>query len=344
MKSFNVLVLVAAVWAAFVPASVQARQLLGSRVDTEPTNDTPAGADLATSSAGNVSRVQAWLDAGDFDHFKITKSLFTDPGAFVVLVTPIELAPGGLSTPDTIVEVFAPNNSLIASDDDSGTDFPAGPGPRGSVVRFVAIDTGDYIIKVRGFSGATSGAYLLTVAQIDILANDSFPHWVSDLEGGVPPSAALLDITTNPIMLGLGGSSGLDDIDFASVDLRRGDIFSVSVVGVEGLNANFSSPDIILTLLAPDAVTPLVMSSNDTAGQSPGGNNSGVGGTIRFIAPSTGRYHLRFQSTANGSGFYSVVTSVLRADPNCPGDADGSGTVNFNDITTVLANLGAVCQ
>ena len=38
-----------------------------------------------------------------------------------------------------------------------------------------------------------------------------------------------------------------------------------------------------------------------------------------------------------------VLTVVFTAPPSsCPGDADGSGAVNFSDITSVLANLGAI--
>jgi hypothetical protein len=35
------------------------------------------------------------------------------------------------------------------------------------------------------------------------------------------------------------------------------------------------------------------------------------------------------------------TVSFVTAPPNCPGDANGNGTVSFSDITSVLANYGA---
>jgi hypothetical protein len=54
---------------------------------------------------------------------------------------------------------------------------------------------------------------------------------------------------------------------------------------------------------------------------------------------------------AGGIGMWNVWESLGRYDditltllpPACPGDADGNGTVNFSDITQVLASFGTMC-
>ena len=48
--------------------------------------------------------------------------------------------------------------------------------------------------------------------------------------------------------------------------------------------------------------------------------------------------------TVRLSNFSACVPTLVVPAPPCPGDSDGSRSVNFTDITVVLANLGAACQ
>lgn len=46
---------------------------------------------------------------------------------------------------------------------------------------------------------------------------------------------------------------------------------------------------------------------------------------------------------SNAFGSVTSSAALLGVRPTCPGDANASGSVNFSDITTVLANFGTVC-
>lgn len=312
--------------------------LMGIR-DVEPTNNTQAGATSIGTGGRLITRGVLNLSPGDNDWFSLSGGFLTADDSYVIVITPLGALPGSFATPDTIVEVRSPANVLIASDDDAGSDLPAASA-RGSVVRFDASLVGDYHIRVTGFDGNTSGAYMMTLVQANLVGADTFPDWVSDLEV-VPPGSHELDVTTFPTTYGFGASSGINDSDFMAVVLAAGDLLTVSAVGVDGLDANWSDPNIDLAILDVNGVSVLVSNGADAAGQSPGGANSGVGGTIRFRAPADGKYFIRFNTSAGG-GFYGVAMSYVPAT-GCDGDADGNGVVNFADITSVLANFNLAC-
>jgi hypothetical protein len=87
------------------------------------------------------------------------------------------------------------------------------------------------------------------------------------------------------------------------------------------------------------------------AALTPPGNNQIEWGTGIFVARAQFAPPPVCNGDADGSNTvdFSDVTSVLAnfgaiVAPYGPGDADGSGVVDFSDVTSVLANFGAVCS
>ena len=86
-----------------------------------------------------------------------------------------------------------------------------------------------------------------------------------------------------------------------------------------------------------------------TVPNTPGEYYIGVGETLDFVfnpaATGGAGYDLSVGIPPGPGQFASFVINVTRTPAQqCAGDADNSGTVNFGDITSVLANLGTICQ
>lgn len=321
-------------------------RVFGGIADVEPSNNTPAGATRLSLDPFRATSGVCTLASGDNDYFVLENVVVGQ--AYAVSIAPIEDLPTSFLTPDTKIEVSNPANAVIASDDDSGTDFPAAS-PHGSVARFYATTAGDYRIRVFGFSPASTGKYLISVSEIQVLTFAATDHWADDLEDVVFPNVDVLDLQATPNQIGFTVFGTTTDVDYLAIDLVQGDILMASVVSTGALSSdspNFAACDPTLSVIATDAATTLVTNANDGAGQSIGGNSSGIGATVRLLAPATGRYYLKLQNNSGGS-LAAISTTLLRRAPTapafCTGDADGSGVVNFDDLTTVLANFGATC-
>lgn len=314
-----------------------AQLLLGSAPDREPNNNTAAGANGVALGSGRASQSVMNLAPGDIDFVSIYGGFISALDSYVIVTTPLET--GGAAA-DTVVEVLHPTtNNVLIADDDAGIEFPAGLN-RGSALRFFASIPDSYPIRIRGFNAASSGNYLLSVAQVNLANSDLDGDWFDPFESSTIAAPSVFAVRHRPVMLGFGQADTSADVDVAAVDLDRGDLFVVCAFGISGLNANFSTPDMSVAMLDTNGSTVLVNNIDDAGGDLPGGTNTGKAGTVRFRAPETGRYYVRF--TASGTGFYAVLTSFVPAD-NCAGDADGNGAVTFTDITTVLANFGSIC-
>lgn len=336
MRSTRSVMLALLLAASASPAYAQL--LLGSAPDREPNNNTAAGGNLFDLGSGRAGQSVMNLAPGDVDFVSIYGGFLTANDSYVILTTPLAT---GNAAADTVVEVLHPTtNNVLIADDDAGIEFPSGLN-RGSAVRFFANIPDFYPVRVRGFNAGSNGDYLLTIAQVNIADTDLDGDWFSTLEDSTIASPAVFAVQQRPAMLGFGQVGFAGDVDFAAVDLQRGDLFVVCAFGVAGLNTNFNNPDLNVAMLDTNGSTVLVVNNDDAGGDLPGGTNVGRAGTVRFRAPETGRYYVRFTGTS-GSGFFAVLTSFVPAD-NCAGDADGSGSVTFTDITTVLANFGSVC-
>lgn len=138
-------------------------------VDSEPANDTSAGADdLGTFGNFDSDVITAELDSGDVDWF--TFEIDSPVDGFLTTITFPLSDPN--SSPDTFMAVFDADLNMLGSNDD-GTDST------GSAVRLSAIGAGTYYIAVTGagdddFDGLgdgdvehdEEGLYALTVSYV----------------------------------------------------------------------------------------------------------------------------------------------------------------------------------
>ncbi len=119
-----------------------------------------------------VNGVADLTGGGDVDFY----SVFMNAGDILsAFTTPFAGLPGDLGLPDTLLGVFDSSGTLIAFNDDAGSDFLAGgaPSARGSAIRYLATTPGLYHIAVTGlgddgFAGAhlEGGLYGLTASLI----------------------------------------------------------------------------------------------------------------------------------------------------------------------------------
>jgi hypothetical protein len=304
----------------------------GAIDDREPTNN---AMNMSTSVIlGSRSAIIGQLSispVGDVDYLRV----FAQAGEAILIMTcPLGGLPNNFDTPDTLVEIFDSGGVELISDDDAAASFPGGASD-GSIVRFVAPEVGSYTIRVSELGNNGTGPYALMISRLSV--EDYFEQ----------PS----EVITNPAVLGhalagplLGkGSMTAGNLDFYAFDLNPGDVILAAVTGVEGLPANFNTPNCTMRLIGPDQVTVLDTSVDDGGGNLPGGLNSSDNPSIVFRAPSQGRFYIELTSNTVSGAPAHFFTSALIPAAYCPGDADGSGNVAFLDITTVLANFGNAC-
>jgi hypothetical protein len=143
-------------------------------LDTDPGNDTPAGADDLVLEAGDATLVIGELIAGtpgDVDFYAVE----LNAGEILsVFTTPLG---GTFDDPDLELGVFELDGTAFVINDDAGDDVPEGS-ELGSGVRFRAPTTGTYYVGVSAhndedddiFNGGhtDSGAYALTVSRLNI--------------------------------------------------------------------------------------------------------------------------------------------------------------------------------
>lgn len=303
--------------------------------DHDPGNDTQATADSFDLNMRNVMLCLGELVSNsDVDHFTFPLAA---NDAITVVTTPLRFLPSSFSTPDTIVQILNSGGASLVQNDDAGSDN-TGFTPRGSVLRFVAPVAGNYTIRVRSFANASSGPYLMTVARATGASD-----WIESFND--TPAFA------NPFRLDLTGplsatmyTANLDP-DFMSVPMRTGDVLTATTVPIYLLPASFGAPDMQVAVLDTDGTTILVQSLDDGAGQSPNPAGTNLGATVRFRAPTNGVYYVRAFSNAPDAIVreFRMVMSLLPGE-FCAGDADGSGQVNFADVTTVLQNWLTNCR
>jgi hypothetical protein len=258
----------------------------------------------------------------------------------VVVTTPLSGLPQGFATPDTTVSIRNAADVSQVLDDNGGADFPSS-GIRGSIVRFQATVGGRYYIRVEGVGGDETGEYAIhfaTVAyNVATAINDS--DW-SETTNDSPAAADLVPISEIGPSLGYAGTED-PTLDYYRVDLNFGDILIACANQISNLPTNWNTPDLRMRIIGPDGVTALLTTTSDVAGELPASSTSGV--TARFRAPARGTYYVFVdQTVADNTLFYTIFMARIPAS-DCPGDADGNGTVAFLDITTVLANFGNVC-
>ena len=217
--------------------------------------------------------------------------------------------------------------------------------------------------SARVFSGA-SGQVLFTFAGDVALAffggsvggagdvnNDGFDDLIVGASGDGPNgtasgSARVFSGATGQVLFTFTGDSEFDY--FGSSVCGAGDVnndgFDDLIVGapLDGPNGTVSGSARVFS-----GATGAVLSTftGGFAGEQFGISVSGAGDVNNdgFADLIVGAFRDNPNGTDSGSArvFFSVP---LPAPPSaCPGDADGSGRVDFDDLTTVLANFGTVC-
>ena len=277
------------------------------RADTDPGNDTQAGADaLGVGVGGAVLQRGVLLDSGsDVDHFGFTAA----PGEVVLgIVAPESDLPDTFDDPDTLLGVIDSDGEvLVANDDDEAGELTdAGGSGFGSAVRFQAQDDAvgnDYTIAVTGFDDVgflgeehgESGAYALTVGRVDpSVLGGGFADSASNNDLVGADDLGLLPLTAAVSVAELSEEGG--DVDFYKVNLRMGDVLSALVAPVGDLPDSFDVPDTLLGLFDADGV--LLAESDDLAfgeGELPAADS--LGSAIRASIPADGVYYLGVTST-----------------------------------------------
>lgn len=314
-------------------------------VDVEP-NDTIGSGQvirLGNEVVDPVSRIGVAQGVGvlsngsDFD----TSQINLNAGDRLLAMTvPLGGLPNNFSTPDTIVDILSGAGAVLASSDDGGTDAPGG-GSLGSTARLLAPASAIYHIRVRPFSAGSlgNGRYAIVVARVTSQPTGDWVECGNDTLG----SADFL----NPLLSGPSAGRcdffAVNDLDFRTMPLSRGDIFYVSTIPS---TVDFNEADTVVTLLAPNGTTVLAVDDDDDTG----GDNtptSNRGSTIRFRAPADGVYFTLtepFDADSSGDAYFYVCGVIPRgAIGFCEGDSDNNGVINFADIVKTLENFLVIC-
>jgi hypothetical protein len=314
--------------------AASAGETRGKFRDTEPSNNSINTAPtINLSQIGRCFSFRATLTNSDVDIFRFDAG----PESQVIFITtPIDgTGANPLSTPDTVAALLSNAGTVVASNDDAGSSFPGVN--RGSVVRYDIQAAGTYFFRVTPLANASTGEYIVTVAGTFGLNADfgeSFPD-----NNDTPANADILDLGIGGTLSGNCDLNNSADADYYAVDMSRGDILVASTT--PQITA-FASPDTVINILNTDGVTTLAFSDDDDSATFP--SIFSRASTVRFEAPAPGRYYVRVAGFAGATGPYRPVFALFSSTaPFCAGDADGNGTVNFTDITNVLANFGTVC-
>lgn len=149
--------------ALFASQAGAAIAIPGVVADSDPANDTAAGADaIVVDAGGSASGLSDLVAGGDVDFYTID---LTAGDVVIISTTPFEDL-GVFTVPDTLVGMFDAGMTLLASDDNSGVGA-------GSFLQFLATATATYTVAVTGaadtgFTGAHSedGGYFMKVSVV----------------------------------------------------------------------------------------------------------------------------------------------------------------------------------
>ncbi len=294
-----------------VVSAASLRAPVVSAQDDEP-NDTAAAAATVALALGDSLSIAGSLgpSGADLDYYAIP---MTERQILIATTKPTD---GAFDIPDTVLVVYdTDGTTMIVSNDDAGSDFPAG-GELGSTIRFRAAAAGTYYLSVTGCCGSAVGGYeLLLGLTIEIAeatldtdpANDGAAG-ADDL--GIDGGGAVLHVATLEDRAQPPG-----DVDMYSVSLGAGDTLIAATVPFGG---ELDLPDTEIGVF--DGVTWLVI--NDDGGDDfPAGEE--VGSVVRFKAPSAGVYYLAISGFPDGGdddalngghteiGDYAFVASVV---------------------------------
>jgi hypothetical protein len=334
-----------------------------AQLDSEPANDTAAGADALSLAVGDAKSNLAGLAApnNDVDYYSISA---TAGDVLIGMTTPLADLPFSFELPDTMMSVFDGATPLTFSDDDEGGALSSSGSvfSQGSLFRLQAPTTTTYRAAITGFSdlefdGAASGGthsesgpYVLTTARIDpTVSGGDFAD--------TDPSNDTFGAGADLISIGASGASVavselLDfDVDFYELHLTAGQILSTMTAPLEDLPVSFEFPDTLIALFDSEG-TELV--TNDDAGDNgsselhpelssnfPGSADLSFASALRARIPSDGVYYLGVTGFGDEAfvgdhvefGRYALLVGVHDDDapPELIGDFNEDGSVNAAD-------------
>ncbi len=132
--------------------------------EVEPNGTIAAARFIDLTTGGPMLGSGAISPANDLDVYGVE---LRGGDSVLAVITPTQNLPANFGSPDTVLEVLDSSGAVLLMDDDAGDEFPsAGGAGVGSAVRFRAPRDGNYYLRIRGFSGAETGSYVLTLATI----------------------------------------------------------------------------------------------------------------------------------------------------------------------------------
>jgi hypothetical protein len=246
---------------------------------------------------------------------------------------------------DPKIELYDPTGTLVASDDNGGADG------RNALLHYTATASGQYVVRVTGANGST-GAYVVhthvgsnVAAVADVLVSST--DWTSSFLNAVDPGRGL------GYSLPVGGGSQLVTLPWGNIDQIKV-VFSEDVVvdqadlllsgvntpayDVSGATFNYDSTTFTATWTLPQSIsTDKLMISLNADGSNP----------IQDLAGNRldGEWTNPASTTDPGGSVYPSGDGTPGGDFHfrlnvLPGDADRSGTVNFSDLSKLLASYG----
>lgn len=308
----------------------------GVFVDRDPNNDATAGAayymnatqSMAIMGIGTLSVI----DTVDFFGYKLPANTY-----ITAMTVPLGTPQGPFTSPQAGLRHENGDGSIeyVSSFADGVDQSGSTENSAGSVSRARPITGGNHKIKVIGGSG--EGPYAL-IASVYTGDNGQFV----EQEGNNGPATALM------LGLGLGGpkigtgtlTSG--DVDYFSVDMKRGDILAAVTTPCEGFPNDLNTPDTVMDVMGTNGAAVLVTS--DDAGNDQFDN--GRGSALRYRATTDGRFFIRVRGfNTSATGRYALTAALIPAPPEnqCIADFNGDGLVDTNDLVIFLGRFGEAC-
>ncbi|MHC5004494.1 MAG: hypothetical protein ACYTJ0_15380, partial [Planctomycetota bacterium] len=220
-----------------------------------------------------------------------------------------------LAVYDTFCPIVA--SEAIACDDD-------GCGPQSSL-SFEAEDGHRYLIRIGGRNGASGSGTLV------IDADDCLPALVNDQCGnGTTVTPGVVAFTTFGATT--DGPEGLDCADQLESDVWFRFLAGCDdVTTVRVCDADFDAAVVVYQGPCPD--DPAAAVACATAG-------CGDGFSVTFATEPGAVYRVRIGSTDGRTGSGSFELACGDPPPPCPGDTDGNGAVDVDDLVGVILDWG----
>jgi hypothetical protein len=332
---------------------------IAAQFDSDPTNNTQAGANVLPLSPGAAISNQAYLASpgNDVDFYSVTLAM---GDVLLGMTTPLNDLPSSFELPDTMASILSGGIQQTFSDDDFADELPFLESVHGSLFRFHSPAASAYHIGITGFEdeefdGSTSGnahgevgPYVLTAGRVNPTV----------LGGGFDDTDPSNNAIVGADLISLGSLNASvavsellsEDVDFYALNLSQGAILSAMTAPLSDLPSSLDNPDTVLGLFDSSGTMLLVNDDAGDVGYSdldpdlgsnyPLGAEGTFGSALRAVIPADGIYYLgitgygddNFSGTHEELGRYALLVGVHSdATPNSDGDYNSDGTVDAAD-------------